>query len=156
MGFVIHADSTVTAIAPLAALCYKNITLRSSLKLGRVGGSGTAFRASVRRDRTGAPPLLPMPPDCGAMRAGMLEEDMDLLGWIIVGLLAGALARLIMPGRDPGGCVLTILLGIAGALLAGYVGRLAGLYGPGEQAGFIAAVLGSVAVLALYRFFARR
>jgi uncharacterized membrane protein YeaQ/YmgE (transglycosylase-associated protein family) len=81
---------------------------------------------------------------------------MDLLGWIIVGLLAGALARLIMPGRDPGGCIVTILLGIAGALLAGFVGRLAGFYLPGERAGFIAAVLGSVAVLALYRWFAVR
>lgn len=81
---------------------------------------------------------------------------MDLLGWIFVGLLAGALARLIMPGRDPGGCIVTILLGIAGALLAGLVGRLAGFYSPGERAGFIAAVLGSVAVLALYRWFAAR
>ncbi|HJT41036.1 MAG TPA: GlsB/YeaQ/YmgE family stress response membrane protein [Sphingobium sp.] len=81
---------------------------------------------------------------------------MELLGWIIVGLFAGALARLVMPGRDPGGCVLTILLGIAGALLAGYVGRLLGVYAPGEQASFIAAVIGSIAVLALYRWFARR
>jgi uncharacterized membrane protein YeaQ/YmgE (transglycosylase-associated protein family) len=78
---------------------------------------------------------------------------MDLLGWIIVGLLAGAVARLVMPGRDPGGCVVTILLGIAGALLAGFVGRLAGIYGPGEGAGFIAAMLGAIAVLALYRRF---
>lgn len=81
---------------------------------------------------------------------------MDLLGWIAVGLLAGAIARLIMPGRDPGGCVVTILLGIAGALLAGFVGRLAGLYAPGQRAGFVAAILGSVAVLALYRWFAAR
>lgn len=81
---------------------------------------------------------------------------MDLLGWIAVGLLAGAIAGLIMPGRDPGGCVVTILLGIAGALLAGFVGRLAGLYAPGQRAGFVAAILGSVAVLALYRWFAGR
>lgn len=81
---------------------------------------------------------------------------MDLLGWIMVGLLAGALARLVMPGRDPGGCVVTILLGIAGALLAGFVGRLAGVYAPGERAGFVAAVLGAVAVLGLYRWFAAR
>ena len=81
---------------------------------------------------------------------------MELLGWIIVGLFAGAIARLVMPGRDPGGCVLTILLGIAGALLAGYVGRMLGVYDPGERASFIAAVLGSIAVLALYRWFARR
>ncbi|MDO7835906.1 GlsB/YeaQ/YmgE family stress response membrane protein [Sphingobium sp. HBC34] len=81
---------------------------------------------------------------------------MDLLGWIIVGLLAGAIAKWIMPGRDPGGCVVTILLGIAGALLAGFVGRLAGLYAPGERAGFIAAVIGAIAVLALYRWFSSR
>ncbi|MGC4250886.1 MAG: GlsB/YeaQ/YmgE family stress response membrane protein [Sphingobium sp.] len=81
---------------------------------------------------------------------------MELMGWIFIGLLAGAMARLIMPGRNPGGCVLTVLLGIAGALLAGYVGRLAGLYGPDESAGFIAAVLGGVAILAIYRLFATR
>ncbi|MEC3950897.1 GlsB/YeaQ/YmgE family stress response membrane protein [Sphingobium sp. HWE2-09] len=81
---------------------------------------------------------------------------MDLLGWIVVGLLAGAIARLIMPGRDPGGCIVTILMGMSGALLAGFVGRLAGLYAPGERAGFIAAIIGAVAILALYRFFAGR
>ncbi|KKW93782.1 MULTISPECIES: GlsB/YeaQ/YmgE family stress response membrane protein [Sphingobium] len=81
---------------------------------------------------------------------------MEFLGWIIVGLFAGALARLVMPGRNPGGCILTVLLGIAGALLAGYVGRMLGVYQPGEQASFIAAVLGSIAVLVMYRFFAGR
>lgn len=81
---------------------------------------------------------------------------MDMLGWIVVGLLAGAIARLVMPGRDPGGCIVTILLGMAGALLAGFVGRLAGFYAPGERAGFIAAVGGAIAVLALYRWFAVR
>lgn len=81
---------------------------------------------------------------------------MELLGWIFIGLLAGALAKLVMPGRDPGGCVVTILLGIAGALLAGYVGRMAGLYAPGERAGFIAAVLGSLAILLAYRLLAGR
>lgn len=60
---------------------------------------------------------------------------MDLLGWIVIGLLAGALAKLIMPGRDPGGCIVTMLLGIAGALLAGFMGRLAGLYAPGKAPG---------------------
>jgi uncharacterized membrane protein YeaQ/YmgE (transglycosylase-associated protein family) len=81
---------------------------------------------------------------------------MELLGWIIVGLFAGAIARLVMPGRDPGGCVLTVLLGIAGALLAGYVGRLLGFYEPGERASFLAAVLGSIGVLIIYRLFANR
>ncbi len=76
---------------------------------------------------------------------------MDMLGWILLGLFAGALARLIMPGRDPGGCIVTILLGIAGALLAGYVGRIAGWYQEGEGAGFLAATLGAIGVLILYR-----
>lgn len=81
---------------------------------------------------------------------------MDLLAWIILGLVAGALGRLIMPGRDPGGCIVTILLGIAGALLAGYFGRIAGLYAEGERAGFIAAALGAAALLIVYRFFNRQ
>ena len=81
---------------------------------------------------------------------------MELLGWIIVGLFAGAIARFVMPGRNPGGCVVTILLGIAGALFAAYVGRLLGVYESDEQASFLAAVLGSIAVLAIYRWFAGR
>jgi uncharacterized membrane protein YeaQ/YmgE (transglycosylase-associated protein family) len=84
------------------------------------------------------------------------ERAMDVLGWIFVGLLTGAIARLIMPGRDPGGCIVTILLGIAGALLAGFVGRLVGFYAQGERAGFIAAIGGAIAVLAIYRWFAVR
>jgi uncharacterized membrane protein YeaQ/YmgE (transglycosylase-associated protein family) len=78
---------------------------------------------------------------------------MDVLGWIIIGLLAGALAGVLMPGRDPGGRAVTILLGIAGALFAGFVGRLMGLYGAGQKAGLIAACAGSVAILTLYRLF---
>lgn len=81
---------------------------------------------------------------------------MELLGWIMTGLLAGALARLILPGRDPGGCVVTILLGIAGALLAAFVGQLAGFYAPGQHASFIAAIFGAIVVLILYRWFAAR
>ena len=81
---------------------------------------------------------------------------MEALGWIIIGLLAGAAAKLVRPGRDPGGCIVTMLLGIAGALLAGYVGRLAGFYKAGEPAGVIAATLGAIAILAVYRLFMRR
>lgn len=81
---------------------------------------------------------------------------MDIFGWVIVGLVAGVVARLIMPGHDPGGIVVTILLGIAGALLAGFVGRLAGLYGPGQRAGFVAAIIGAIAVVAVYRWFVVR
>jgi uncharacterized membrane protein YeaQ/YmgE (transglycosylase-associated protein family) len=56
-----------------------------------------------------------------------------------------------MPGRDPGGCLITILLGVAGALVGGFLGRFLGLYGPGEPAGFVMATLGAVVLLALYR-----
>ena len=71
--------------------------------------------------------------------------------WIIIGLIAGAIAKLIMPGKDPGGWILTILLGIGGALLAGFLGNLVGWYEPGEGAGFIAAIVGSLIILAIYR-----
>ena len=80
----------------------------------------------------------------------------DILGWILLGGVAGVLGKLIMPGRDPGGCVVTILLGIAGALLAGFVGRSLGLYGPNGAAGWIAATLGAVVILFIYRLVARR
>jgi uncharacterized membrane protein YeaQ/YmgE (transglycosylase-associated protein family) len=79
-----------------------------------------------------------------------------ILGWILFGLIVGALAKLIMPGRDPGGILVTIALGIAGALLGGWIGRALGFYGPGDGAGFIMALLGSILLLAIYRMFARR
>lgn len=75
---------------------------------------------------------------------------------IILGGLAGGLAKLLMPGRDPGGCIITILLGICGALLGTWLGRVLHLYGPNEQAGFIGAVIGAFVILALYRLIARR
>ncbi len=78
------------------------------------------------------------------------------LGWIIIGALAGGLAKLIMPGKDPGGCIVTILLGIAGALLAGFVGNALGWYSQGQAGGFIAAVLGAIIILFIYRLIARR
>lgn len=74
-----------------------------------------------------------------------------MLGWIIFGLIVGIIAKLLMPGRDPGGFVITILLGIAGALLGGFVGRALGLYGPGESAGFLMSLLGAILLLTLYR-----
>jgi uncharacterized membrane protein YeaQ/YmgE (transglycosylase-associated protein family) len=71
--------------------------------------------------------------------------------------LAGGLAKLLMPGRDPGGCIITILLGIAGALLAGFLGRAIGWYGPEDQgAGFVAAVVGAFIILLIYRLVLRR
>ena len=80
----------------------------------------------------------------------------SFLGWILFGLVVGVIAKLIMPGRDPGGFIVTILLGIAGAVIGGWMGRAMGLYGPGEAAGFFMALLGAIILLALYRVFARR
>ena len=78
-------------------------------------------------------------------------------GWIIIGGLAGMVAKMIMPGRQPGGCLLTILLGIAGAVLAGFLGRQIGWYGPEDTgAGFLAAIVGSLILLAIYQLFAGR
>lgn len=76
---------------------------------------------------------------------------MGVLGWILFGLVVGAIAKLLMPGRDPGGFIITILLGIAGALIGGFIGRAAGWYGPNEPAGFLMSLLGAVVLLALYR-----
>jgi uncharacterized membrane protein YeaQ/YmgE (transglycosylase-associated protein family) len=74
----------------------------------------------------------------------------------IIGLVAGALAKLIMPGKDPGGVFVTMALGIAGALIAGFLGRSLGWYQPGEGAGLIMSVLGAVLLLAIYRMMSRR
>lgn len=79
-----------------------------------------------------------------------------LIGWIVFGLVVGALAKLVMPGRDPGGCIVTILLGIGGAVLGGWLGRMLGFYREGEPAGFIMAFIGAVLILAIYRLLARR
>ena len=76
-----------------------------------------------------------------------------MLGWIIFGLIVGALAKFVMPGRDPGGIIITIILGIAGALLGGFIGRSLGWYGPNEPAGFLMALVGSVLLLLIYRRF---
>lgn len=79
------------------------------------------------------------------------------LAWIIIGFLAGGIAKLVMPGKDPGGCIVTILLGIGGAMVAGFIGRALGFYnGPMEGAGFFAAILGAVLILILYRLLLKR
>jgi len=80
-----------------------------------------------------------------------MEELMGILGWILFGLVVGALAKLVMPGKDPGGIIVTMLLGIAGAVIGGFVGRAMGFYGEGEAAGFLMSFLGAVVLLALYR-----
>ena len=81
---------------------------------------------------------------------------MEILGWMVFGLVIGVIAKLIMPGRDPGGFFVTMFLGILGAVLGGWIGRALGLYAPGEPAGFIVATLGAILLLTIYRFAARR
>ena len=75
---------------------------------------------------------------------------------IIIGLVVGALAKLIMPGPDPGGIIVTILLGIGGSVLATWIGQAVGWYGPGQGAGFIASIIGAIIILAIYRAVAGR
>ncbi len=76
---------------------------------------------------------------------------MNILAWVFFGLIVGIVAKLLTPGRDPGGIIVTILLGIAGALVGGYLGRAMGWYHTGQPAGFLMAVLGSIILLILYR-----
>ena len=76
---------------------------------------------------------------------------MSILGWILFGLIVGIVAKLIMPGPDPGGMIVTILLGIVGALIGGFFGRMLGWYGEGDPVGFIMAVIGAIVVLFGYR-----
>jgi len=76
---------------------------------------------------------------------------MSFLWMIVVGLIVGALAKLVMPGRDPGGIIVTILLGIGGSVIAGLIGRALGWYTEGEPVGFIASVVGAIIILAIYR-----
>lgn len=74
-----------------------------------------------------------------------------IIGWILFGLIVGALAKLVMPGRDPGGIIVTMLLGIAGALAGGFIGRALGWYGPNDSAGFLMSLLGAIILLWIYR-----
>ena len=86
----------------------------------------------------------------------MMLESYSWLWWIIIGGIAGGIAKLLMPGRDPGGCLVTILLGIAGAFVAGWLGHTVGWYERGEGAGFLAAIVGAFIILGLYRLFLGR
>lgn len=76
---------------------------------------------------------------------------MSVIGTLFIGLIVGIVAKLLMPGRDPGGIIITMLIGIAGAFVAQYLGQAAGWYHAGEAAGFIASVIGAIILLALYR-----
>ena len=86
---------------------------------------------------------------------GWQMANYGIIAWIIIGGLAGALAKLLMPGKDPGGCIVTVILGIVGALVAGWVGHAIGWYGPNEGAGFVAAVVGAFVILLIYRLIRR-
>jgi uncharacterized membrane protein YeaQ/YmgE (transglycosylase-associated protein family) len=82
---------------------------------------------------------------------------MEIIGVILIGLVVGIIAKLLMPGRDPGGFIITTLLGIAGAFVAKFIGQHLGWYGPQEPVGFLASVGGAIILLILYRLlFVRR
>ena len=74
-----------------------------------------------------------------------------IIGWIVFGLIVGVIAKLVMPGKDPGGMIVTIILGIVGALVGGFLGRALGLYGPEDAAGYVMSIVGAIVVLAIYR-----
>jgi len=76
--------------------------------------------------------------------------------WIVFGLVVGIIAKLLMPGRDPGGFIITTLLGIAGALLGGFIGRAMGFYGPNQGAGWLMSIGGAIILLVIYRMMVRR
>ena len=82
---------------------------------------------------------------------------MGVLSWIVFGLIVGVIAKLLMPGRDPGGFIVTMLLGIVGAMLGGFLGRSLGWYQAGQGAGYLMSIVGAIIILALYRMlFVRR
>jgi uncharacterized membrane protein YeaQ/YmgE (transglycosylase-associated protein family) len=91
--------------------------------------------------------------------SGSLRErihGMHILWTIILGLIVGAIAKLLMPGRDPGGWIITLILGIAGSFLGTFLGRAVGWYQEGQSAGFIASVIGAIILLAIYRVIVKK
>ncbi len=83
-------------------------------------------------------------------------ESYGIIGWIVIGLIAGGIAKLLMPGKDPGGCIITILLGIAGAFVAGFIGQSLGLSSASDGVGFIGAIIGAFLILFIYRLVMKR
>jgi uncharacterized membrane protein YeaQ/YmgE (transglycosylase-associated protein family) len=79
------------------------------------------------------------------------KSALHILVWILFGLIVGVVAKFLMPGRDPGGFIITIVLGIVGAFVGGFLGRMLGWYKEGDPVGFVMAVLGAIVVLAVYR-----
>ena len=81
---------------------------------------------------------------------------MEILSWIVFGFIVGVFAKVLMPGRDPGGLIVTVLLGIAGAFVGGWAGQTFGVYRPGQPAGWLMSIVGAIVLLALYRMAVRR
>lgn len=81
---------------------------------------------------------------------------MEFIWTLVIGLIVGALAKFLTPGKDPGGCIITMILGIVGAMLAGFIGKQVGWYAPNEPAGFIASVIGAIILLLLWRLITGR
>jgi uncharacterized membrane protein YeaQ/YmgE (transglycosylase-associated protein family) len=81
---------------------------------------------------------------------------MHILWTLVIGLVAGIIAKMIMPGRDPGGIIITMLLGFAGAFVGTWLGKVLGIYREGESAGFIASIIGAIILLAIYRMFQKK
>ncbi len=81
---------------------------------------------------------------------------MGILTWILFGLVVGVIAKFLMPGKDPGGFIVTILLGIAGALLGGFIGQAMGFYGPNQAAGWLVSIVGAILLLVIYRMMVGR
>jgi uncharacterized membrane protein YeaQ/YmgE (transglycosylase-associated protein family) len=84
------------------------------------------------------------------------EVVMEILSWIVFGFIVGVFAKVLMPGRDPGGLIVTVLLGIAGAFVGGWAGQAFGVYRPGQPAGWLMSIVGAIILLALYRMAVRR
>ncbi len=81
---------------------------------------------------------------------------MSVIGWIVFGLIVGVVGKLLMPGKDPGGFLATVAIGIIGALFGGMLGRMIGMYGQDDPVGFVMAVIGAILFLWLYRVITRR
>jgi uncharacterized membrane protein YeaQ/YmgE (transglycosylase-associated protein family) len=113
----------------------------------------TRFSPLYRRGAASSHVIMAAPVDA---RVDKGVNMLSILGWIIFGLIIGALAKLLMPGRDPGGIIVTIVLGIIGALLGGFLGRALGFYGPGEAAGFVMSLIGAMMLLLFYRLLVAR